>query len=69
MGTIMYGPSVEPDGMELGDYYSDEECPDCQQPGAKFRRWESCHSGAINSHWSVHCPACGYSDADGDDEP
>lgn len=69
MGTIVYGSCVEPGGMELDDDRSKGECPDCKAAGAEFRHWQSCHGGAINSHWSVYCGACGHSDGDGYDEP
>jgi hypothetical protein len=52
MGTIVYGSCVEPGGMGLDNSSSEGKCPDCKAAGAVFQYWESCHSGAINNHWS-----------------
>ena len=61
MGIRVFGRSVEPGGMELDNERFEAECPACLHERARYHSWESAESGTINQHWSIDCPACGYS--------
>lgn len=64
MTTIMYGPGVEPGGMELDDDTMVDDCEECGGLNCRYRFWQTLDGGCINTHWSIRCPDCGFSDSD-----
>ncbi|GJI98155.1 hypothetical protein RugamoR57_48730 [Duganella caerulea] len=62
--TTVYGPGVEPGGMELDNETLIDACKECGGPICQYRFWETLDGGCINRHWSVYCPDCGFEDSD-----
>lgn len=67
--TMVYGPGVEPGGMQLDDDTYIDECEECGSPNCRYRYWQTLDGGSINQHWSSDCPDCGASDSDPNADP
>ena len=63
MATRVFGPGVEPDGMDLDDNHDEVQCPACKGK-AIARYWEACEGGAINAYNNIHCTVCGHFEGD-----
>ena len=57
--TLVYGPGVEPGGMELDNEHRTVPCPKCGQPA---HHWfcERAEGGSINIYGGTSCAACGF---------
>lgn len=51
--------------VKHNDHTDIEECPDCGSP-VKRHEFESCHSGSVNSHYTLNCLHCDYHECDQD---
>ena len=60
MGTMVYGPGIEPGGMQLENQRCEVPCPACPHQHAQLHLWESADAGSIEQHEHLWCPACGY---------
>ena len=63
MATRVFGPGVEPGGMDLDDNHDEVQCPACKGK-AIARYWEACEGGAINAYNNIHCTVCGHFEGD-----
>lgn len=63
MATRVFGPGVEPGGMDLDDNHDEVQCPACKGK-AIARYWEACEGGAINAYNNIHCTVCGQFEGD-----
>lgn len=63
MATRVFGPGVEPGGMDLDDNQYEVQCPACKG-NAIARYWEACEGGAINAYNNIHCTVCGHFEGD-----
>lgn len=63
MATRVFGPGVEPGGMDLDDNHNEVQCPACKGK-AIARYWEACEGGAINAYNNIHCTVCGHFEGD-----
>ena len=57
--TRVYGPCIEPDGMELESDCSPTSCPKCGKE-AKYSAWQELEGGSINFYEETVCGHCGY---------
>lgn len=63
MATRVFGPGVEPGGMDLDDNHDEVQCQACKGK-AIARYWEACEGGAINAYNNIHCTVCGHFEGD-----
>ncbi|MHC5208911.1 hypothetical protein [Pseudomonas chlororaphis] len=63
MTTRVFGPGVEPCGMDLDDNHDEVQCPACKAK-AIARHWEACEGGTINAYSNIHCTVCGHFEGD-----
>lgn len=64
MTTTVYGPGIEPGGMQLDNDWVVGKCEACGGANCRNRFWRTLDGGAINPHWSSNCPDCGFEDSD-----
>lgn len=56
----VYGPCIEPGGMELDDEYFEAPCPSCGEL-ARNHVFQQVHGGSINAYHTIDCDHCGHS--------
>ena len=63
MTIRVFGPGVEPGGMDLDENHDEVQCAACKGK-AIARYWESCEDGAINAYNNINCTVCGHFEGD-----
>ena len=56
----VYGPCIEPDGMELYNDQFEAPCPTCGKP-ALHHCFEQVDCGCLNPYHTIDCNHCGHS--------
>jgi hypothetical protein len=52
--------------LDTEDYESEEVCPCCSKLATR-RDFDACHSGCINTYYTLNCSHCGHHECDKDE--